>query len=489
MNMKIKTEQSEVEILKGFSKMKISSNRFCVTTPFKSMLLFIFLVCAKSFSAKASIIVQGDTIKVCSLDFPYTLTANSGLSQYQWNTGSMNDTAVINNAGKYWVSANDNGNIVSDTIIVLSRNIETEIFKTDKAWFCIADTPWFIGSNEIFEPSGFWNTGTKSNVLQISITGKYWYEFIDSTFCIRQIDTVEVIGVSDSTVLNFSKTIALCASSFPYEINVQLGDNPLWQDSSTDFLFYADSAGTYYYESYLSSCAIIYDTITIQDKVFNAPTLCCDTLVCMPDSVALSLPAGFVDYFWSTGQNARSIFIAKEGVFNVWVRVTDSSNCSASTNTIIVELQDSIPKPSIIQNGAFLVVQPAGFTYQWYRNDSLLQGQTTSGIRNVLSGVYCVRVSQGICFDSACYTYINPVGITSIKENELSIYPNPVNDVMRIESKVAFKEIIVSDVHGAIMLRTAFESIIDVSALQAGIYFIHCFNTEGQNYSRKFLKE
>jgi len=487
--MRTKTLQSEIETTTRLCPLQISDRRFRLAVWFKSLLLFFLIIFTNIFSAKAVTIAQGDTISVCSLDFPYTLTATTGLSQYQWNTGSTSETTVITSSGKYWVSANDNGNIQSDTIIVLIKNIETEIYATDKAWYCIADTPWFISSNEIFEPNGKWNTGTAGSILQTSVAGKYWYEFIDSTFCIWQVDTVEVIGVADGSVLSFSKTIALCASSFPYEINVQLGDNPLWQDSSTDFVFYADSSGTYYYESYLSSCAIIYDTIIIQDKTFNAPTLCCDTVVCMPDSVELSLPAGFVDYYWSTGQNARAIFIAKEGVFNVSVRVTDSSNCSANTNTIIVEVKDSIPVPSIVQNGAFLVAQPAGLTYQWYRNDSLLQGQTTSGIRNVLSGVYCVKVSQGICFDTACFTYVNPVGITSVEEAELYIYPNPVNDVIRVESKIAFKEIIVTDLRGAALFKTTTTNNIDVSALQAGIYFIHCIPAEGLRFSKKFLKE
>ena len=487
--MRTKTLQSEIETLTGLCPMQISDGSFRSAFLFKSLLLFFLIIFTNTFSLKAITITQGDTISVCSLDFPYTLSATTGLSQYQWNTGSTSETALINSAGKYWVSANDNGNIVSDTIIVLVKNVETEIYATDKAWYCIADTPWFISSNEIFEPNGMWNTSTAGSILQTSVSGKYWYEFIDSSFCIYQIDTVEIIAIADSSMLNFSKTIALCASSFPYEINVQLGDNPLWQDSSTDFVFYADSSGAYYYESYLSSCAIIYDTITIQDKTFNAPTLCCDTVVCMPDSVAISLPAGFVDYYWSTGQNARSIFIAKEGVFNVSVRVTDSSNCSATTNTIIVEVKDSIPVPSIVQNGAFLVAQPAGLNYQWFRNDSLLQGQTTSGIRNVLSGVYCVKVSQGICFDSACFTYINPLGISSVEGNQLSIYPNPVKDLINIESKIAFKEIVVSDLRGAELFKTTTTNSIDVSALRAGIYFIHCIHAEGLRFSRKFLKE
>ncbi len=456
---------------------------------FKFLLVSMPLIFSNTLSVKAISILQGDTITVCTLKFPYILTATSGLSQYQWNTGSTSNSTTINQAGKYWVRANDNGTVVSDTIVVLLKNIDTEVFKTDKAWFCIADTPWFISSNEIFEPNGLWNTGVAGNILQTSIAGNYWYQFIDSTFCLRQIDTVEVLGVPNASVLKFSKTVALCASQFPFEINVQLGDNPLWQDSSTDFLFYAESAGTYYYESNLGNCATIYDTIFIQNKFFNAPTLCCDTLVCMPDSVSLSLPAGFVDYFWSTGQNTRSIFIAKEGVFNVSVRVTDSTNCAATTNEIIVELQDSIPKPGIVKNGAFLVAQPAGYSYQWYRNDTLLQGQTTSGIKNEIFGIYCVKVSRGVCFDSACYAYINPVSISSFEGNELSIYPNPVNDLIKIESEVSFKEILIYDVCGNRMLKTTSSDNVDVSSLQQGIYFIHFIHSEGLIYSRKFFKE
>jgi|GEM_PF-5794785 hypothetical protein len=487
--MNIKTLKSKIETFSNIYQLSVLGDRMQHSFSLKKIMLFAIINTAIFFQSKAVTILQGDTIWVCALNFPYTLTATSGLSQYQWNTGSTSETTVINGAGKYWLSTNENGLTTSDTITVEVKVLATEIFETDKSWHCIADTPWLISSNEIFEPAGIWNTSATGNVLQTSNSGKYWYEFIDSTFCIKQIDTTEVMGVSDSTVLHFSNSIDLCATSFPHEIYVQLGDNPLWHNSTTDFVFYADSAGIYSYTSYLSNCAVIYDTLKIDNKELNAPVLCCDTITCLPDSIALSLPEGFVDYYWSTGQNAPSIFIAKEGVFNVSVRVTDSSNCSAITNTILVELKDSIPTPSIVQNGAFLVAQPAGFTYQWYRNDTLQQGQTASGIRNEVSGIYCVKVSQGICFDSACYTYINPLGILNIKDKELKIHPNPVENEIMIESSIALKEIIIYNTQSVAIFKTTGAQTINASSLPAGVYFLLCTNAEGQKVSRMFLKK
>ncbi len=397
----------------------------------------LLLILSKEFFAQSFSIQEGDSIEICSLGFPFALNSTGGFQQYEWSNGGTSSSTMINGGGIYWVSATDNSGVtLSDTIIVFEKPVSTEVMAIDRVYFCESDTPYIIFSNEIFAANGFWNDGNSGSINEVYFQGKYWYTYLDSIFCLNQADTIDLVVLADGVELNLSKVITVCDAGFPYDLAVELGDNPIWQDSSVDYVFSADSAGVYWYESDFGGCAKVFDTITLNFKTIVAPVLCCDTSVCAPDTIFLSLPTGFVDYFWSTGQNAPSIYISKIGVFDVSVTVTDSTNCSAVTNVIRAEVKDSIPNISISENGNFLVVQPAGFSYQWFRNDSLLQGQTLQATEKNIRGIYCVKVSQGVCFDTICFSYLPPIVnfLEDYTANDLEIFPNPATTFFELNA-------------------------------------------------------
>lgn len=77
--------------------------------------------------------------------------------------------------------------------------------------------------------------------------------------------------------------------------------------------------------------------------------------------------------------------------------------------------------------------------------------------------------------------------------SDIKIYPNPVQELLYIESEYEIKNIQIYDVHGGKAL-DAYATIlgqnqIDVSALSAGLYFINVSSGEGTGTTRKFLKQ
>jgi hypothetical protein len=86
-----------------------------------------------------------------------------------------------------------------------------------------------------------------------------------------------------------------------------------------------------------------------------------------------------------------------------------------------------------------------------------------------------------------------PIGITEnindIK-NKLNIYPNPSNSILNLESELEFKELIITDVLGHIVLKQMdVTNAIDVSKLNSGLYFINCkTKIGGLTVSKKFIK-
>jgi hypothetical protein len=407
--------------------------------------LLVFLVLLVSF-AKGNIL-NGDTLEVCPLKFPIVLRAAPGAQQYVWSNGSRADTTLIFTAGKYWVQIFNNGNIFSDTILIIAKKLTVETFAAENLLLCRADTPWQVISNRVFDNHGIWNTGHRF-ILQTARDGRYWFTSVDTHFCLQQTDTVEIFGLPDSSMLHFSTQQFICESAFPVTIYMRYGDNPVWNDGSTQPDLLIDSDGVYTYQSLVGNCAQVFDTIIVTSKSVVAPVLCCDTIVCYPDSVFLRLPGGFTDYYWSTGQNAQSIFLSNIGVFSVNVTVTDHTNCAGVTNTITVEIKDSIPKPSIQENGNFLIAQPTGFSYRWYKNDSLLAGQTASFLPFSRSGKYCVVMSNGVCEDTACIHFSVPSAFQHLHPSFTQVFPNPAEYFLTVKSAEDIESIYMSNIFG-----------------------------------------
>jgi len=85
---------------------------------------------------------------------------------------------------------------------------------------------------------------------------------------------------------------------------------------------------------------------------------------------------------------------------------------------------------------------------------------------------------------------VSPGPFTGISDNqitEISLYPNPVNEVLNIRLNVnAPIEVKIINLTGQTLI-TSTSSIIDVSSLPRGIYFAN-ISIDGQNTSRKFIK-
>lgn len=73
---------------------------------------------------------------------------------------------------------------------------------------------------------------------------------------------------------------------------------------------------------------------------------------------------------------------------------------------------------------------------------------------------------------------------------QVNIFPNPVSDVMTIETEMEDAEAGIYDLQGKLLLNTAitgFSSTINVSELNAGVYFI-TISSASKVFSKKFVK-
>lgn len=119
------------------------------------------------------------------------------------------------------------------------------------------------------------------------------------------------------------------------------------------------------------------------------------TTICSGESVAISAPAGFLTYAWSTGETSQNISVGDAGAYTVTVTV--AGGCSAVSNSIAVTV-DPVEIPSISAGGDTVfcagntVTLTASPATSWLWSN----GETTQSITVGQSGAYTVT-TQGLC--------------------------------------------------------------------------------------------
>ena len=81
--------------------------------------------------------------------------------------------------------------------------------------------------------------------------------------------------------------------------------------------------------------------------------------------------------------------------------------------------------------------------------------------------------------------------IADIDNTSLNLHPNPVNDRLYIETDVEVEEVVVYDVYGRCQELSAVSckpSVIDVSGLNSGVYFVKVVTSEGETV-KKIIKQ
>ncbi len=127
--------------------------------------------------------------------------------------------------------------------------------------------------------------------------------------------------------------------------------------------------------------------------------------------------------------------------------------------------------------------------YQWLDCNNGFQpltGETDQSFTAQNSGSYAVMVTDGDCMDtSACYPVIIVELIESSFENNIMIYPNPVNGefIIDLGSKNMNLIIEITDQSGNVIrtMQSNLNRLIKASIIgPAGIYFLNIYSKENK---------
>ena len=209
-------------------------------------------------------------------------------------------------------------------------------------------------------------------------------------------------------------------------------------------------------------------------------------------------------------KNGTNIPGATSATYNVTTKgnytcVTTSACDTVESTSIFVNVIKN-PNASISAGGpttfcaggsvVLTEVAVAGCTFQWYKGATPIAGATSLTYTATTSGNYKCRVTKAA---TGCYKNSNAIAVSvpcregdNIIENTFSLYPNPANNFITIETDFSTeKTIYITDALGQIVktITTSENNItIDLLGIASGIYFIKM--EDGINsVTQKFVKK
>src|SRR5690606_31666771 len=150
--------------------------------------------------------------------------------------------------------------------------------------------------------------------------------------------------------------------------------------------------------------------------------------------------------------------------------LTNSVGCDS---LVMLDLTLNTVDTSITQDGTTLTANTSAAAYEWIDCENTMPtGETSQSFTPVQNGDYAVVLTsaEGCIDTSACYT-ISTVGIeNSLSLNDqITVYPNPTNGRLYIETDLEIKELTILDLQGKKLLNSHTKEI-DISNLPTGVY-------------------
>lgn len=283
-----------------------------------------------------------------------------------------------------------------------------------------------------------WNDGSTTQSITVTDTGLYSVVVTDANGCISS-DDVSLIREFVETNITSSDGDAFCDGSTTTLFVKSGGSAYLWYRDGmllhdfTSEQIDVNIEGGYHVTILTPNCSFQSEIVHISKlESPPKPTILSDgpTEFCEGNSITLSSDQTYFDYLWSDGQSTSSIVVSESG--NYVVTGISVNGCSSLPSDEIEIVVNKYPQAFITESNGVLSSTP-GEKYQWYLNNSAIDGAVNQFYAPVESGVYRVEVSQDDCSKiSDEFDFV----ITSVEASSSYwdfVYPNPVNHYLTIK--------------------------------------------------------
>ena len=223
-------------------------------------------------------------------------------------------------------------------------------------------------------------------------------------------------------------------------------------------------------------------TVTVNPVPSATITYTSPLVFCDGGAVVLTAFTGSgLTYQWykdgqSQGITTYSNIVYQSGQYTVVQ--TNGYGCSRATAPVAVSVLP-VSVPVVTRAGASLTTDNYS-SYQWYRNNQPLVGATHQSIHVTDNGGYHVEVIDANgCTGRSQIVFFNNVGVGAVTAAEISIYPNPVQQVLHFKAPFRINAVL-RDMKGQTVLQQQDVQQLDVASLPQGIYLLQVSDAAGR---------
>lgn len=420
-----------------------------------------------------------------------TLTGG-GASSYTWDNGVTDGVAFTPTATTTYTVTGTNANNCQNTaqVTVTVNPLPTVTANASTTTVCAGGQVTLTGGGAT---SYTWDNGVTDGVaFTPTATTTYTVTGTDGNNC-QNTDQVTVTVAAGITVTANATTTSICAGD-QVTLTGSGASSYAWDNGVTNGVAFTPTATTTYTVTGTSGSCTDNDQITI--TVNPLPTVTASassSSICNGDPVTLT-GGGASSYTWDNGVTDGVAF-NPTATTTYTVTGTDGNNCqNTATTTVTVTTVDA----TTTTTGTTITANNNNGTYQWVDCDNSNQpisGATSQSFTPSATGNYAVIVTENGCSEtSACENII----VTSITElnaaNQISLYPNPFNDVLTISSanSLSGTTVKIIAVTGQTLTETTIVSgntyTFDLNNYAKGLYFVE-INQNGNLNTLKVIKK
>lgn len=159
-----------------------------------------------------------------------------------------------------------------------------------------------------------------------------------------------------------------------------------------------------------------------------------------------------------------------------FVSIVNEVGCESLARTKVVAEVVNAEQPDIFIEGDVISTTAVADFYQWYNDGEIIEGEVTESMIVKNSGVYSVLITTNTCDATSENIVVEILGIKDLEEIGIEIYPNPVIDLLTINSnRLKINSILMYDTKGIEILRLedSIPTEINMGNIKKGIYIIN----------------
>ena len=443
--------------------------------------------------------IPTDTFYCNKTSLQLNITTTSNLATTTW-TGNGNFSSNIlsptfTNAGNYTLTATTNLGCSQTftTVIYQDKKAPTVSIAGNKS-ICPNETTTLTANSSatIFK----WNNNATSNSISTNKTGIYIVTVTGSTNC----KSVASVNVTSAPNLNVTATdvkacegqaaVLIANTSATGNLTYVWTNNTTFTGNTQNVTLQnvtLGNAGNYYVSVQNALGCVGYDTLSLSVSPKMTIALSGKADCANSANVISTISGGTPNYYyaWNVSTvNKNNITVAAPA--SIVLTVTDAFSCQKITTynlTALPQMNFSASiQPTTTNNGAIdltVTTTASPLTYMWSN------GATTEDLKNLTVGKYCVTVTDAnTCQKTDCFSVTD--GSVGTEENTLgksiSIFPNPVADILTIETKgnLNLTKIELFDDKGSLITSFSSETRqINMSNLANAVYLIKFYTKDG----------